>query len=178
MAELLYDLHPVTHFTIDALGAPGRRTFLLQAADEERVVTLVIEKEQALALAGAIQELLIHVAEQYPERAIPQEPPALDLSLREPLDPSFRAGELGLGYDEHEDMLVLIARAVAEEGREDEAPMVRFWLSRPRGRAACLHALAVVAAGRPLCPLCGEPMDPQGHWCPRGNGHGKRGIDA
>jgi Protein of unknown function (DUF3090) len=33
------------------------------------------------------------------------------------------------------------------------------------------RARALQRAGRPTCPMCGEPKDPGGHVCPRSNGH-------
>jgi uncharacterized repeat protein (TIGR03847 family) len=49
--------------------------------------------------------------------------------------------------------------------------VVRFWATRDQMAAMGLHVRQVAGQGRPICPLCGQPMDPEGHFCPRQNGH-------
>ena len=82
---------------------------------------------------------------------------------------------MGLGYDENQDMMVLVAQAVVvddeETASEAEMPRARFYATREQMRALSEHALEAVASGRPDCPLCGRPIDPEGHFCPRTNGH-------
>lgn len=176
MAYLLYDLNPVTHITIGTVGPPGQRTFFLQASQGETLVSLIIEKEQARALALGIQQFLLQLEERglhqpTGEVSITEE----DLELREPLVPEFRVGQLGLGYDEEQDLLVVVAQALPEADElesEEFVPVARFWATREQMRVLSEHALKVVAAGRPICPLCGEPINPEGHFCPRRNGGG------
>jgi uncharacterized repeat protein (TIGR03847 family) len=94
------------------------------------------------------------------------------MRINPPVDPLFRIGELGLGYDADSDLVVLIARELLGEGEEaQEADVVRFWCSRSQLRAMCHWGMEVASRGRPLCPQCGEPMDPEGHFCPKKNGH-------
>ncbi len=169
MPYLQYDLNPVTHITIDTVGPPGRRTFFLQASQGLTLVSLIIEKEHAYALAIAVRQLL----EQLGEDLSDLEATEVDLELKEPLIPAFRVGQLGLGYDDTEDLLVVVAQELTGEGEEEMAAVARFWATRRQMGALSEHALQVVAAGRPICPLCGEPMDldnPEGHFCPRKNG--------
>jgi uncharacterized repeat protein (TIGR03847 family) len=94
------------------------------------------------------------------------------------VEPAFRIGQLMIGYDEEDDRIWLIAKAlvVNEEGAivdpdEESVPSVRFVATRSQMRALCEHALEVVAKGRPSCPLCGRPIDREGHFCPRTDGH-------
>jgi uncharacterized repeat protein (TIGR03847 family) len=54
---------------------------------------------------------------------------------------------------------------------EVERGKVRFWATREQMLSLARHGAAVCAAGRPRCPLCGNPMDPEGHQCPALNGH-------
>ena len=89
-----------------------------------------------------------------------------------PVDPLFRVGELGLGYDKEEDLVVLISREIIPEDEDAKnARVVRFWCSRSQIRSMCRWGIEVASRGRPLCPQCGEPMDPEGHFCPKKNGH-------
>jgi uncharacterized repeat protein (TIGR03847 family) len=88
------------------------------------------------------------------------------------VDPLFRVGELGLGYDADNDLVVLVARELlTEEQDPEEGRVVRFWCTRSQLRAMCRWGMDVAARGRPSCPQCGEPMDPAGHFCPKRNGH-------
>jgi uncharacterized repeat protein (TIGR03847 family) len=175
MAEVLYDLNPATWITAGAVGQAGQRRFYLQARQGTTLVTLLAEKEQVQALALGIEQLLATLAAQRPE----SEPAAailseVNLALLEPLDPVFRIGDLGLGYDEKRDLLVLVAQELLEEEEQErrKPTIARFWATRSQMRAMSQHAAAVVAAGRPICSLCGLPIDPAGHICPKRNGHG------
>ncbi len=175
MAEVLYDLNPVTWITAGAVGQPGQRTFYIQARQGSKLVTLLAEKEQVQALAIGIEQLLDALATQRPEGESKGETIAeASLALLEPLDAAFRVGELGLGYDEKHDLLVLVAQELLEEEEQEKRKpvMARFWATRAQMRAMSQHAAVVVTAGRPLCPLCGLPLDPAGHICPKRNGHG------
>ena len=174
MAQEILELKPVSHITTDAIGEPGQRIFYLQARRDTQTVTLVVEKEQVLALAVGVDELLEQIQSQHDRGGTDEGLVSpYDMLLKAPLDAAFRVGQIGLGYDEEEDLLVLILQeAVAEEGEEGAA--ARFWVSRGRMRAFSRHAQEVVRSGRPVCPLCGQPIDPTGHFCPPSNGHNRQ----
>jgi len=176
MPRAIFDLNPVSAITADAVGEPGKRVFYLQARQGKRVVTLLIEKEQARALAIGIEQLLEQVEQRAPQKPSPQAPPLQsDLLLQEPLEPEFRVGQMGLGYDEERGLVVLIAQEIVAEGEDpDNAAVARFWATREQMRALSRHALEVVERGRPICPLCGQPIDPEGHFCPPRNGHNRQ----
>lgn len=175
MPRDIYDLKKVQRMTAAAIGLPGERTFYIQARDGERLFTLLCEKEQVAALAEGIQQLLDELDEKHPPSAAPDAVSAQDLELEQPLEPVFRVGQLGLGFDQEADALVVVAYQVPES--EDADPetlaVARIWVTRSQARALARHALGVVTAGRPLCPLCGEPMNASGHVCPKRNGHKK-----
>lgn len=177
MAEQsVIDLNPVTRITADAIGEPGQRVFYIQARQGTNLVTLLCEKEQVQALAVGIEQMLMQLAQKNPDKVGPvDEVLALDMSLEEPLEPIFRVGQMGLGYEEEHNLLVLVAQELVPEGEEPESGSVaRFWITPVQSRTLARHALEVVAAGRPRCPLCGAPMGPDGeHFCPRKNGHNK-----
>lgn len=79
---------------------------------------------------------------------------------------------MGLGYDESSDRLVLVAREVQPEGADpEEAAVARFWCTRSQLLAMCRWGVEIATRGRPICGNCGEPIDPEGHFCPKRNGH-------
>lgn len=168
--NLLFDLNPVTRVTAGAVGEPGQRTFFLQGRRGTQLVTLLAEKDQIVSLGNGIFDLLDKLGERTAREA---DISGFDLALEEPLEPVFRIGQLGLGYDRERDLLVIVAYAATAEENPALVDVVRFWCTRGQTRALAQHALQVAAAGRPVCVLCGRPIDPVGHFCPRRNGHGE-----
>jgi uncharacterized repeat protein (TIGR03847 family) len=160
------NLDRVEFITIDTIGPPGRRTFYLQVIQEELIVTVIIEKEHASAIAIAIDSLMEQLG-------VPQEPTQIaGMDLIRPVQPLFRVGQLRLGYDQERDMLIISAEAITAE--EASSASVHIWIG-PELMAPLAHkAAAVVAAGRPTCPLCHEIIDPgEPHVCVRENGKKK-----
>lgn len=168
-ANILYDMNPVTHITAGAIGAPGKRTFYLQGRQGATIVTLIAEKEQMAALSAGIDQLL----ERLGGGARPVDVTATQMELSEPIEPLFLIGQLGLGYDAEQGLLILVAYELPQEEEAATVNVVRFWATRDQMRALARHAAGIVAAGRPICVLCGRPIDPQGHFCPKRNGHGE-----
>jgi uncharacterized repeat protein (TIGR03847 family) len=177
MASYAFDLKPCSRLTVGAIGPAGQRTFYLQGIQGRQVVSLVIEKQQAQALAVGIDELLEEVEEQYPEDRAPELPPS-NLALLDPVTPRFRIGRLGLGFEADEDLMVIFAQEMLseEEAASREPSVGRFWASREQMAALSAHVKKLVAAGRPICALCGNPIDPDGHFCPPSNGHASTAI--
>jgi len=167
------DLKPVTHITVDAIGPPGKRVFYIQGWQDERTATLIVEKVQIQSLAVGFEQFLAEISRKYPE--LPEASSLYEeerMHIHPPVDPLFRTGELGLGYDFEKDLVVLIAREVLAEGQDPaEASVVRYWCTRSQLRALCHWGIEVSSRGRAICPQCGEPMDPAGHFCPKKNGH-------
>lgn len=172
MPDIDLDLDPITTITIDTIGKPGERVFYLQGRSREQVVTLIIEKIQVQTLALGLEQFLGEVNEKYPD-LVPASPDYIEeeMHIQPPVDPLFRVGELHLGYDTARDLMVLVARAIAAEGKEEEAGVVHFWCSRSQVLALSRWGLEIASRGRPVCPQCGEPMEPEGHFCPKKNGH-------
>src|SRR6266851_428692 len=138
----IFELDPVDHIAVAAVGEPGRRQFFLLAIGAGRTLTLSCEKSQ-------IQALLVRLQQMIEAQDLGGVTPAGGDSGLEPGEPEWKVGEEGAG---------------------DDAPSVRFWLSHKQVVAFSKQAETVLGAGRPLCPRCGLPMDPAGHPCPVSNG--------
>jgi uncharacterized repeat protein (TIGR03847 family) len=162
------ELNPVTHLTVGTIGPPGQRVFYLQGSRGADVISLIIEKQQAAMLASSLETLLEDLAEKYPAEE-DREPVWTDMRLREPVEPLFRVGNMGLGYNEEVDRIVLVAYELVEE--DEEANAVSLWATRAQAQALIKHSSDVVDAGRPICGNCGQPIDQDGHFCPNRNGH-------
>ncbi len=173
------ELGPVERITAGAVGEPGERTFFLQVRAQERLLTFVLEKEQVELLAASILEILARVGKE--TGAGPGEE---ELELEPPLEPEWRIGRLAIGYAEERDLMMLELEELREEelaegaeaGEEPAGPVparVRLWATREQMLALSRHGAAVAARGRPRCPLCDNPIDPEGHTCPATNGHGR-----
>ncbi len=164
-----HDLYDAERVTVGTVGPTGQRVFLLQGRQGSLVITVKLEKQQVAALS----QYLAKVLEELPD---PGDLP-VDLELEEPLDAAWAVGTLGLSYDSAADRIVLLAEeAVAEEDEEEPvdetaASMARFTITREQAAALAIRGTELVEAGRPPCPLCGNPLDPSGHVCPRTNGH-------
>jgi uncharacterized repeat protein (TIGR03847 family) len=169
------ELDPVGLITIDAIGKPGQRVFYVQAVKNDEVVTLIIEKAQVQTLAIGLEQFFAEINEKYPN--LEEASTEFDedkMHIYPPVDPLFRVGELGLGYDDERDRVVLMAREIIGEGQdEDDVDLARFWATRSQIRAMTTWGLEIASRGRQICPQCGEPMDPEGHFCPKKNGHNK-----
>jgi uncharacterized repeat protein (TIGR03847 family) len=168
----IFDLNPVDRITADAVGEPGKRVFYLQARKGNQSVTVICEKEHVAALAMATDQVLLSLADDNAD-AVVEPDPALGggMDLEYPLEPAFRAGQVNLGYDQVSQRLVVVAYELLAEDDDAEPSVARFWASLAQMRAFSIHGQEVVASGRPTCSMCGEPMEPEGHFCPRRNGH-------
>jgi len=186
MPRRRYLFDPPERFVAGTVGEPGDRTFFLQARDGARVVSVVLEKVQVAVLADRLGELLSELERRGIEPSGDVSvAPTMDTDvapLDEPLNEAFRAGSLTLGWDGDAERVLVEARATDEDGEaidpdeddddDDEGPdLLRVRMTADAARSFVARAERVVAAGRPPCPLCGQPLDPQGHICPRRNGH-------
>jgi uncharacterized repeat protein (TIGR03847 family) len=161
-------------FVTGTVGPVGQRTFFLQARQSARLVSVALEKTQVAALAERMDELLdTLVRRSGGDLPIPAVPPAdeADLGpLDTPIEEEFRVSGLSLMWDEEIDRIVVEARSDEDE-ENTSADVFRVVLTGAAARAFAARAATVVAAGRPPCPLCTLPLDPEGHICPRQNGH-------
>jgi len=156
-----YELDDVDLLTTGTVGPPGERVFYLQARHGSQLLTLKMEKTQVAALVRYLGTLLADLPP-------PEELPAR-LELVEPVEAEWAVGTLGVSYDEDADRFILLAEELVEEG--EDGAMARIGATRDQIAGLVLHGAEVVEAGRPPCPLCGEPLDAEGHVCVRLNGH-------
>ena len=183
MPEIEFD--PVDTIAAGAVGLPGHRSFFIQASKDGRTLSVLVEKEQVAILVERMRQLLEQMVEEVPD------PGGLDPSAGEiegdPV-PLFRAVAIGIGFDPGRRMVLveLHERPVTEdddEGEEEgagdepgepEGYLARLYATPAQARAMAAHGSAAVQAGRPPCPMCGNPLDPDGHACPKLNGHARR----
>jgi len=185
MTHQVYAFEPPERFVAGTVGAPGERTFFLQARGGGRLVSVALEKVQVTLLAEKLEELLqeaqrrfgVDLPAEAPVEVTDNEP------LDTPLDEEFRVGTLGLAFDVDTATVVIEAIAVGEDEAEEAADddedevvtadrdRLRVRLTPAATRAFIERAKRVVASGRPPCPLCGQPLDARGHLCPRHNGY-------
>jgi uncharacterized repeat protein (TIGR03847 family) len=186
-----FDLEAPDHFTAGTVGPPGQRVFYMQGREAGLLVTLKVEKEQVRALADYLAGLLARL----PTGGGTATP---DVDLIEPVEPAWVVASLGVGYDEDSDRVVIVANelsepeeeegegeaeaeaepadpaeleAVADAAENPDAAVARFRVTRGQAAAFVERTRNLVKAGRPLCPICNRPIDPDGHVCVRSNGH-------
>ena len=162
------ELNPVSHLTIGTVGPPGQRVFYFQGSKGPDLISLIIEKQQASMLASSVETILEELSEES-SKDEDRESVWTDMRLHEPVEPLFRVGNIGLGYNEENRRVGIVAYELVDE--EEEPNVVSFWASRDQVQALVKHAMDVVRAGRPICGNCGKPMDAGGHFCPNRNGH-------
>ena len=183
MPRQLFVFDPPERFVAGTVGQPGERTFFLQATGGGRTVSVALEKLQVNVLAERLEELLEEVrrrgAEDVPAATLRDVEDTAPLDA--PVEEEFRVGTMGLAWDGESGRVVVEALAQSEANDQteveplsdaDDGPdALRVVLTADAARAFIARAQRVVAAGRPPCPLCALPLDPEGHICPRQNGH-------
>ncbi len=181
---------PPERFVAGTVGEPGQRTFFLQARSGSRLTSVALEKQQVSVLAERVDALLDEVMRSEEDaRVVPAlAPTAMDDSdpLDQPIEEDFRAGTMTLAWDAESSRVVIEVfkfdetadPPAAEESEQVEESaaeeLLVVSLTPGAARAFCRRAQAVVAAGRPPCQFCGNPLDPAGHLCPRANGFRRR----
>jgi uncharacterized repeat protein (TIGR03847 family) len=196
MPRQVFDYDPPDRFVAGTVGQPGSRTFFLQARRGPRLTSVALEKAQVSILAERVDELLDEVLRRSGGQApVPAVTPMVaedTAALDTPIEEEFRVGTMSLAWDGETSRVVIEAFSEgatpeledADEEDEEEpvglladdepaaaGSVLRVRLTGAQARAFAKRALAVVAAGRPPCPFCEGPLDPEGHICPRANGY-------
>ena len=149
----------------EAYGRPGQRTFRLKVRSTAQTAAVWIEKQQLAGIGIWFDEVCERLDKEQPS----DEPDVEPLDFPENPDIEFRAAQVGVGYSEEEHTFELVA--YRDEADINRRPSFRCALSRGQARVLSRKIAEVVAAGRPICPFCEQPIDPDGHTCPKSNGH-------
>lgn len=163
------EFDPPSRFVAGTVGPPGGRTFFLQASGEGRLFSVSLEKVQVSVLAERVTELLDTHAE-----GIASEPAGSGDTdpLGTPIEDEFRVDTLSLAWDPSRGVVVIECHDQdPDEAEAASLSTLRVVLSPELARAFVRRCTALVSAGRPNCPFCGQPLDPDGHICPRANGY-------
>ncbi|WP_067563343.1 DUF3090 domain-containing protein [Nocardia sp. NBC_01503] len=184
MGRAIHIFRTPDRFIAGTVGEPGDRAFYLQAVQDPRVVSVLLEKQQVKVLADRMGLLLDEVARRFGTPVPPQPADVSDIApLATPIEAEFRVGTMGLGWDADANAVVVELLAITEtevdesvvlDDTEEGPDAVRVFLTPVQAREFALRSTRVIAAGRPPCPLCNEPLSPNGHMCVRTNGY-KRG---
>ncbi|MEO9221257.1 MAG: DUF3090 domain-containing protein [Mycobacteriaceae bacterium] len=185
MSRVIHVFRAPERFIVGTVGEPGERAFYLQAVQETRLISVLLEKQQVQVLAERVVALLEEVHRRF-GAVVPTEAPTVDdlEPLAVPVEEEFRVGTMGLGWDAEASSVVVELLAVTD-GEVDESVVlddtdegpdsVRVFLSAEQARDFAARSELVISAGRLPCPLCTEPLDPAGHVCVRTNGY-RRGV--
>jgi uncharacterized repeat protein (TIGR03847 family) len=187
MTRAIHVFRTPDRFVAGTVGQPGNRTFYIQAVHDTRVVSVSLEKQQVAMLAERIGALLVEINRRF-GTPLPTETEVEDLDpLITPVDAEFRVGTMGLGWDAEAQSVVVELLAVSDteydasvilDDSDDGPDAVRVFLSPDSARQFATRSDRVISAGRPPCPLCDEPLDPEGHFCIRTNGYQRGGFSA
>ena len=156
-----HDLDAPDDFTVGTVGPVGERVFMLQCRQGGHQLTLKIEKQQVAVLASYLARIVREVGRP---GALPE-----NVAFNEDEDPAWVIGTIGVSFDEGMQRIVVVAEELVPE--DEDSSVARFSLTLEQAGAFAIVATGLVEAGRPPCPLCGLPLDPSGHACPRTNGH-------
>jgi len=162
---------------VGTIGLPGARTFYLQVRAGKQIVSIAMEKQQSALLAEKIDEILdqLITVEGNPF-SIPTGTP-IELVDNDPLEAvqeQFRTGAMSLGWDPTTAQIVIEAHPITDDDADDESlddggvnepEMLLVRIPVGTARAFAMRTREIVGAGRPTCPLCGYPMDADGHIC-------------
>ncbi|MCC9146833.1 MULTISPECIES: DUF3090 family protein [unclassified Arthrobacter] len=166
---------------VGTVGVPGQRTFYLQVRTGKRIVSIALEKLQSAQLAEKIDEILDQLMTvQGNPFHVPASTPLelVDNDDLEAVHEQFRAGVMSLGWDPTTAQLVIEAYPLDDVDEDDDgfleddddetddaSEVLRVSMPVGTARAFAKRTREVVGAGRPICVICGQPIDADGHTC-------------
>ena len=187
--KVKYDLGAVVSIEALTFGEPGLRTFRVDAHSGSAISSVWMEKEQLLQLGVYLRDMVGRLSKEDRDK---------ESDLREDvwsggdLNIDFKAGQMLLSYDKDSNAFYLQAyerenielpEGDSPHGSEGSDPQsddanenpetesVGYWITTAQAIVLSEESLKICAAGRPTCFLCGQPINPDGHACPRANGH-------
>lgn len=181
MTPIIYEFNPVERFVAGTVGAPGERTFFIQARTGARVVSVLVEKSQVVALGERTKIMLREIKKSDPTVVVKSND-IDDAPLEQPIFEEFRAGVIAMAWDAQNSLIVYELREVTsnDDDTDDEivfdvkdlsVDLLRVHVSPTQAASFAKRCLSLAGAGRLPCPFCGIPIDPNGHLCPRSNGY-------
>ena len=181
MTPIIYEFNPAERFVAGTVGAPGERTFFIQARTGTRVVSVVVDKSQVIALGERTKIMLREIKKTDPTIVV-KSFEVDDAPLEQPIFEEFRAGVIAMAWDAENSKIVYELRDMAgsDGDSEDEVvfderglsvDLLRVHVSPTQAASFSKRCLSLASAGRIPCPFCGIPIDPSGHLCPRSNGY-------
>lgn len=181
MSAVVYEFNPVERFVAGTVGVPGERTFFIQARTGSRVVSVVVDKSQVIALGERTKIMLREIKKSDPTVVI-RTNEVDDAPLEQPIFEEFRAGVIAMAWDAENSVIVYELREMttSDENDEDEVifdekdltvDVLRVHVSPSQASAFSKRCISLANAGRTPCPFCAIPIDPSGHLCPRSNGY-------
>lgn len=168
MNDPVHELGSAISVDAEAIGEPGQRRFRFLALSSYGAASVWMEKEQLAGIGSWLQEVI----DKLDADRLDSDPDVEPLPFPDQFDLDLRAGQLALGYVDDRDLFALQVydRDIAADA-ENPKPFLRCFFSRGQARYVTRKIETVIAGGRAPCPMCGEPIDPAGHSCPRANGH-------
>ena len=156
----------VSRVSAKAIGKPGNRTFRITAETVTALAIIWIEKQQLFQLATGLRQLIVSTPDRQVVNNIVDE-------VKDPISGNieFQVGKISIGEDSLTGNLFIDTHEVDQQNNEIETIRLRLWVTKNQALEFVEESITVCAAGRPACQLCGNPIDQQGHICPRTNGH-------
>lgn len=152
------------------IGEPGERAFFIQVRSDNRIVSVAVEKAQVQAVATRLEMMIAEVRKADP-LVVVEILPSDDSPLDTPVDEEFQVGAISLAWNGETQLIVLELFELEDDEEDAQGGVLEINFSLGMAAAFASRSKAVVNAGRLPCPLCGIPIDPRGHLCPRANGY-------
>jgi uncharacterized repeat protein (TIGR03847 family) len=181
MSSVIYEFNPVERFVAGTVGVPGERTFFIQARTGSRIVSVVVDKSQVIALGERTKIMLKEIKKSDPT-IIVKSNEVDDAPLEQPIFEEFRAGVIAMAWDFENGVIVYELREMNSSDEKSDEEMIfdetelsvdllRVHATLEQAASFSKRCLSLANAGRMPCPFCGLPIDPAGHLCPRSNGY-------
>lgn len=167
---MIYQFNNPSRFIAGTVGQPGERAFFLQANQDGRLIAVALEKAQLQAMVSRLEMMLAEIRKSTPLALFEKIAPD-DKALESPVDSEFVVGAISLAWDDELQRMCVELYELEDDEIDNEGDKLVLHISLGMASAFCSRSQSVINAGRLPCPLCGIPIDPRGHLCPRANGY-------
>ncbi len=174
MTGLILSLEPLISIKLDSVGLPEKEQYCLQGSDDDRSVTLLLNKVQVQMLVLGIEQLQTELRQNLP--GLSEASALFDqdaMRLHSPCDPLFKVTEMSMGYDLEKDLVILIFKKGGKPEVENETITdVRFWCSRSMIAGLSAWAQTLVSfQGVTIQRQSGDSLPLLTGFSPKNNGH-------